>query len=509
LRAFGKLCSDSRQSAGGAAHLRFEPHPGQASVVAAVRKTLAVLPEPECKTFGICAPRGWGKDRVSTGIALDVADALARSQRPAHLAPRVAGWFVYPTYKLAHQLWEELKRSIPRSRLLRTPNESDKTIWLQGDTLIEVRSAEKPSDLVAAGLDFVVIGEAARMKLQQVLDAVRPALTRAGRLGLTLINSTPMGNDRFARLIKDGQDPLKPWVQSFTRKQWQIWEGEGTRLEVRPDREGNPYASTVAVQRTLDEEGSLTRWFRQEHLAEILTDEGALFVAPREHTGPAPAAPYAYPVVVGWDPAKWQDYSVLVAFDGQGRMIEMDRMGGLPYLAQVDRAVALCERLKAAVIVLETNGVGDPVMELLERRLPETKAQTEAEAFITTGTTKTQVLDALALGLQQDRVQLLDDPVLVNEFETIEPSRTRLGTMRYQSPEGAHDDCVMASAFAWWGLAERQSAAIVDRTKLLPGRDGGDGGKGGRRVESHAPGSGGSASFLRGLSSVNVGRRWR
>ena len=73
--------------------------------------------------------------------------------------------------------------------------------------------------------------------------------------------------------------------------------------------------------------------------------------------------------------------------------------------------------------------------------------------FVTTNATKAQIVDALALSLEQRRVTLLNDAVLIGELEAFESERLASGMLRYAAPEGQHDDCVVATCLAHWQFA--------------------------------------------------------
>ncbi len=72
--------------------------------------------------------------------------------------------------------------------------------------MVQVRSADEPHRLRGAGLDFLVLDEAAFCKQESWTEALRPALT--DRLGRVLLISTPKGRNWFADLYDraDGGD---------------------------------------------------------------------------------------------------------------------------------------------------------------------------------------------------------------------------------------------------------------------------------------------------------------
>ncbi len=62
-------------------------------------------------------------------------------------------------------------------------------------------------------------------------------------------------------------------------------------------------------------------------------------------------------------------------------------------------------------------------------------------------------IDALVLAFERGEIGILSDPVLIGELQAYEMERLPSGMLRYNAPEGMHDDCVMALALAYTGDA--------------------------------------------------------
>jgi hypothetical protein len=70
---------------------------------------------------------------------------------------------------------------------------------------------------------------------------------------------------------------------------------------------------------------------------------------------------------------------------------------------------------------------------------------------VTTQATKAAVIEGLSLAFEQSALAILPDPVQLGELRAYSAERLPSGLLRYGAPEGLHDDCVMALAFAWEG----------------------------------------------------------
>ena len=145
--------------------------------------------------------RRWGKTRL----------AVMESLRVALDGGRV--WWLAPTYQMAMEGWRPLMRMCsgdPDAKVNRSDHRVD-----FGKGSIEVRSADDPDKLRGAGLDLVVLDEAAFMKLDDVWDALRPALT--DRQGKAIIISTPKGIDTpFHQMWQTDRVGWKSYTTAWT-----------------------------------------------------------------------------------------------------------------------------------------------------------------------------------------------------------------------------------------------------------------------------------------------------
>jgi len=162
-------------------------------------------------------------------------------------------------------------------------------------------------------------------------------------------------------------------------------------------------------------------------------------------------------VVWGWDLAKSVDWTVGIALDDQGVVCRFERRQGT-WEQIFETIVAMTNDVPALV---DSTGVGDPILERLQR-----VSDGVFHGFHFSAPAKQQLMEGLAVAIQQQRVRVPDGPITA-ELETFEYTFTRTG-VRYCAPEGLHDDCVCALA-----LAVRHYAMEFDREplRLLTGSD--------------------------------------
>jgi hypothetical protein len=142
------------------------------------------------------------------------------------------------------------------------------------------------------------------------------------------------------------------------------------------------------------------------------------------------------PVCFGIDIAKSVDWTVIIGLDDLGYVCYFDR-----YQMDWHNTKENIKRLPKAHTLIDSSGVGDPVLEDLQR------SGMQIEGLKFTSSSKQQLMEGLSSAIQQ-RLIRYPEGVIVNELNIFEYIFTNTG-VRYSAPSGFHDDCVMALALAW------------------------------------------------------------
>lgn len=302
----------------------------------------------------------------------------------------------------------------------------DRSIDFPNGGFVQVRSADDPDSLRGEGLDFVVLDECAFIAEAAWAEALRPALS--DRLGRALFISTPKGRNWFWRLWVKGQDE--------NNEEWRSW---------RFPTSDNPFIAPSEIEAA---RGDLPeRTFQQEYLAEFIEDAGAVFRNIRANLyagGDAVGLHREHRVVMGVDWGKQSDFTALsVVCADCHKELALDRFNQIDYSFQRGRLQALADKWRVAYILAESNSMGEPVIEQLQRDgLP-------VYAFQTTAQSKPPLIESLALAFEREEVKWLADDVATLELEAYERKvSATTGRSAYSAPEGLHDDTVMARALA-------------------------------------------------------------
>lgn len=384
----------------------YEPHTAQMEVH-----------HSEARFRVVCAGRRFGKSLLAS------RECMARL-----IVPNQRVWIVAPTYDLTRKVFREVfwgfNRYLPR--WIAKSSETDLKVELVNGSIVECKSADNPVSLIGEGVNFLIIDECARISETVWTEALRPTLTDTE--GDVLLISTPQGMNWFQQMFVRGQDPFES-----NYKSWQF------------PSSFNPFLKQEEIEeakRTLPE-----RVFKQEYLAEFVSDSGAVFrnignCIKGELEDPKPNSRY----ILGVDLGKFQDFTVIVVLKQEGghlHLVYFDRFNKIDWNLQKMRIQSISKKY-GGITILDSTGVGDSIFDDLS------KMGVNVKGFrIKSNEIKRQLIENLIIALENEEVSFPNIPELVNELKifSYEYSETS-GKVHYNAPSGFHDDCVIALALA-------------------------------------------------------------
>lgn len=384
--------------------------------------TIAIHP---AKTKVLSMGRRWGKTILGGTV---LGNALAQHGRVAWIAP---------TYKNTRPMWRWLMMATAedvKSKRMEV-SRSDRTITTRRGGFLGIFSGDNIDSVRGEAFHLVVVDEAARIPETAWSDAIMPTL--ADYDGDAILISTPKGKNWF----------YHEWLRGVERNReiasWTAPTGANPNPNIKR-----------AFHLVKDRVPADT--YKQEWLAEFV-DAGSVFrniaacmnapeCAPEQHAG--------HTIVAGLDLAKQNDFTAISIGCRDCRVeIARDRFNQVDYLFQVGRVRAICERWGVQSLLVDSTGVGSPVLEQLQNDgLP-------AVGFVFTATTKPPLVENMALTLERTEWQFQDDRVWTMELEAYERTVSpTTGRSSYSAPEGGHDDTVMCRALMLWQA--RNSVAL-------------------------------------------------
>jgi hypothetical protein len=392
--------------------LRFSPHKGQWRIH-----------RSKARFRVVACGRRFGK----TLMAIYEILLFALSHKDANCA-WVAPWFKQAkiVYRLIRKIFAKTGTSI-----IARKSDSELRFEFRNGSVIQFFSAENYDSLRGDGYHFLVIDEAADALKDPKMwtDAIRPALSDTN--GKALIIGTPKGRNLFFQLFNRGEDPEYP--------DWECFHA------ITADNPYIPRAEIETAKKELPEDT-----YQQEFDARFLEESAGVFrrieAILKGKLDLDYAAEYRHQYILGWDPAKYQDYSVLTLMDATTRkVVWWDRFNQFDYTYQVKRVVQVAKRFDAFVY-MDTTGVGDVVFELL-------KAQYDnCDGYVLSNPSKKILVETLQLAIQDKAFEMPDITVVVNELRQFEYKISPSRNVIYGAPDGAHDDCVISLALVWFAV---------------------------------------------------------
>lgn len=348
------------------------------------------------------------------------------------LAQKPAAWFA-PTYRLLKDAWSQIKQTLEPVTVRSLEAERLEVI---GGGVLECWSLDKPDAGRGRAYAGIVVDEAAIVPNFEAAWEQSLRAQLSDYRGEAWFLSTPKGTaSYFHTLYQRGQGAESNWAS------WQM------------PTETNPFINRSEIANAREDLTDLA--FAQEYLAQFVTWAGAVFRRITDCVGEITLTPAA---MIGVDWGRTGDYTVFVALSQSGQVVAMDRFRGIEYQLQRDRLRAFWERNgRRCWITAEANSMGETLVEQLRSDgLP-------IVGFWTTGPSKANIVQGLALAFERGAIRIPNDPVLIGELQAFVGKQSPGGAIRYSAPSGLHDDTVMALAIGWAALTgSREERRYID-----------------------------------------------
>lgn len=382
----------------------------------------------------VCAGRRFGKSLLASFIALK--ELLGIKKRI---------WLVAPNYDLSQIVFDNIVQWLLKiatsGKTVELKKKPFPTILTARGSILECKSTENPVGLLGRATDLIIVDEAARISESIWQEYLFP--TTHDKAGKTIFISTPFGQNWFYRKFLE----LKQQNSAF-----------------HYTSRDNPYFSKEEWERArklLPE-----RIFLQEYLASFLPDAASLFRGVDEIVSETSLqeSQLGHYYLLGVDLAKYQDFTVLTVLDRDThKVVYFDRFKEINYPLQKQRIIATAKRYNNARVIIDSTGVGDPIVDDLKRE------GLIVEDFKFTGKSKMQLIEKLSIFIEQKGIIIPPIPELIDELKSFSYELSEVGNIRYSAPKGMHDDTVISLALAVWGLVspEKRSEPIKPESKTI------------------------------------------
>lgn len=341
-------------------------------------------------------------------------------------------YYVLPTYRQAKQvIWDALINDHVPKELYLKKNDSELAIYYKNGVIQRFIGAED-YDKHRGTNPFDVVFDEFSEDPEQIWTAIfQPVLMENG--GTATFVFTPKGKNHSWKLLQLAkQNPL--WFVSVKGvKDTQVF-GEEELAEVR-----------INTPQAL---------YDQEYNVEFLEGASQFFKRIHQNTYPKDyMLSEEGEFQLGVDLAKYNDWTVLTPFNLTTFIVHaQERFNQIDYNLQKAKIEAMARRFNNAKIWPDSTGVGDPIVEDLKAR--GLNIGNEGEGFKFTESSRQNLLNNLAILLEQDKIKIPDDEGLITELESFQYSLNESGKIKVRAPEGLHDDRVMSLALSVWGATQ-------------------------------------------------------
>ena len=400
---------------------KFKPRPYQLNVLKAL--------DNEFKRAVIVWSRRSGKDKTCWNYTIKKA------------AEKIGTYYYFlPTYSLAKKVvWDNIDNDgfrmldhVPKELIART-NATELKVELKNGSIIQLIGAD---EFEKGGVGVNCIG--AVFSEFSITDPkawsfVRPILAANG--GWAVFNFTPRGKNFAWDLLQMAKNSAD-WF-------WEVLTVDDTQV-LTPE---------ALAQEKKEMPAAL---FNQEYYCDFLEGGNQFFKGIHKVLYPADRVlTEEGDFQVGVDLAKTQDWTVLTPFNANHMIAyPQERFQDVSWSLQEAKIEAMARRFGNALVVPDSTGVGDPIVAALKERGVSIYGE-EGEGFKFTEISRSNLLNHLAILIENGKIHIPDDPVLVSELESFQYVLGDTGKVKVQVPQGAHDDCVMSLALAVWGINEK------------------------------------------------------
>lgn len=343
-------------------------------------------------------------------------------------------YFVLPTYKQAKQvIWDELIKDHLPMEIVDKKNDSELAVYYKNGSIQRFVGSDDPDKHRGVNAVDWVFDEYSEQDPRMWLEIAQPILRENN--GTATFTFTPRGRNHAYKLLQFAKDHEDEWFTTvIPATDTLVFSDE----ELRQAKMSMPLALYEQELMCSFVEGSSAFFRRVEaNVWHSITDR------------PIPGHVYT----LGVDLAKYQDFTVITPFDlTTFHALPQERFNQIDWNLQKARIEAASLRYNGALVRIDATGVGDPVVEdLMSRGIP-------IEPFKFTEQSRRELLNHLAIYLEQDKIKLPNDEGLIEELNGFQYSLSDTGKLRADSVFD-HDDRVMSLALAVWAAPDTSIAA--------------------------------------------------
>jgi len=346
-------------------------------------------------------------------------------------------YYILPTYKQAKQvIWDSLVKDHIPPEIIEKKNDSELAIYYKNGVIQRFVGAEDPDKHRGTNPFDVVFDEYSEMN-EEIWTAVFQPVLRENKGTATFVY-TPKGKNHSWKLLNLARDNPQWFSSVKTVKDTNVF----TKEELLEIQRNTPQA-----------------FYGQEYMCNFVDGAGQFFRRVRQNTYDKDRQlPDKGDFQLGVDLAKHQDWTVITPFNLNFFIAyPQDRFNQIDWNLQKARIEATAYRHSSidsnipALIWPDSTGVGDPIVEDLRSRGMRIGGD-DSKGFVFTQTSRENLLNNLAILLEQDKIKIPNDEGLIAELESFRYEVGENKKLKIKVPDNMTDDRVMSLALSVWNV---------------------------------------------------------
>lgn len=347
--------------------------------------------------------------------------------------------YVAPTLLQSREMYSAIVKALEKTDLIKTANAQILQIELTNGSVLHFRStAQNDSVRGLTASNMLVLDECAYLDEDSIFTIL--PLSNVHNCPI-VIASTPFTKDGYFynMYINEGESS-----KSFD------WSKEKEVSRFLTEDRKKMYKEVMSRAK-----------YTTEILGEFLTDEGLLFT--NINACLLDYEPDYKRVYVGIDfgTGSGVDYTVISIMNDKGEQVALYRDNNLSPMQQVEWIAGILNKYDCAKILAEQNSIGKVYIDALTSKL-----KTKITNWVTSNKSKQDLVTTLQLALENERVKLINNKVLVDELRKYtQEVNPKTKTVTYNG-KNAHDDTVIATMLSYYAIKNNAGTYSISKRGL-------------------------------------------
>lgn len=334
-----------------------------------------------------------------------------------------------PTLPIARKVWKSITKALDGTGLIKSANAQLLEVEFTNGSEILFRSTEQMNrGYTITG--FLVLDECAYLDDESIYSIL--PLVNAHKAPIIIASSPFVMDGYYYQMYLQGLNGNQV-IKTFD------WSHHPEISRFLSDEQKELYRQTMSRAK-----------FTTEVEGEFLADGGLLFTGLENCIGVPDDSRIIY-IGIDFATGSEGDYTAMAVINNSGQQVKLYRTNNLSPMEQVNWLCGLIRDLSTnytiKTILCEENSIGKVYIDAMKKSLPRGVTLTN---WTTSNKSKQDLVTTFQIALENQYVQLLNEPVQLNEIRKYQAEvNTKTKTITYNGFK-SNDDCVIALMLAYY-----------------------------------------------------------